>query len=174
MVQQVNASLYQCCEYHSDSMISVLCTFCFYINNLIKLVTKDSYIFVQNVLACSIADLESEPGLFTSIKEVIKYFSWISTAFLGNSVWFRIIAPLWELTIEIQLYNFSLWQKVFSEAEKMAKKYRKKLPAVPKARKLETFPSDALPFENEGDLYSNWKWFKFEKDKELKWAFVSY
>ncbi|PSS00037.1 30S ribosomal protein [Actinidia chinensis var. chinensis] len=77
-------------------------------------------------IALSIADLESEPGLFTSNKE-----------------------------------------KVYSESEEMARKYRQKLPAVPKARKLETFPSDALPFENEGDLYSNWKWFKFEKDKEL-------
>lgn len=76
-----------------------------------------------NKIALSIADLESEPGLFLSNKE-----------------------------------------KVFSDAEEMAKKYRQKLPAVTATRKLEPLPTDALPFHDEASLYANWRWFKFERD----------
>lgn len=75
-------------------------------------------------ISFSIADLESEPGLFMSNKE-----------------------------------------KVFSEAEEMAKKYRQNLPAVLANRKLEPLP-DATLFDNEASLYANWKWFKFERDDE--------
>ncbi|KAL2467946.1 Nucleic acid-binding proteins superfamily [Forsythia ovata] len=74
-------------------------------------------------ISLSIADLESEPGLFLSNKE-----------------------------------------KVFSEAEAMAKKYRRKILAVSATRKVEALPTDGLPFENEETLYANWKWFKFERD----------
>lgn len=53
-------------------------------------------------------------------------------------------------------------QKVFSEAEEMAKKYRQKLPSISAARKLEPVSTDNLPFNDEGYLYANWEWFKFE------------
>ncbi|CAI9763934.1 unnamed protein product [Fraxinus pennsylvanica] len=76
-------------------------------------------------ISLSIADLESEPGLFLSNKE-----------------------------------------KVFSEAEAMAKKYRQKILAVSAPGKVEALPTDGLPFENEETLYANWKWFKFERDDE--------
>eukprot|EP00262_Sarcandra_glabra_P006513 TRINITY_DN18843_c0_g1_i1.p1 TRINITY_DN18843_c0_g1~~TRINITY_DN18843_c0_g1_i1.p1 ORF type:complete len:506 (-),score=60.33 TRINITY_DN18843_c0_g1_i1:90-1607(-) len=76
-------------------------------------------------ISLSIADLESEPGLFLSNKE-----------------------------------------KVFSEAEEMAKKYRQKLPTVSATRKLDPLPSDVLPFDDEARLYSNWSWFKFERKNE--------
>eukprot|EP00268_Persea_americana_P056220 TRINITY_DN6613_c0_g1_i8.p1 TRINITY_DN6613_c0_g1~~TRINITY_DN6613_c0_g1_i8.p1 ORF type:complete len:143 (+),score=18.00 TRINITY_DN6613_c0_g1_i8:3-431(+) len=72
-------------------------------------------------ISLSIADLESEPGLFLSNKE-----------------------------------------KVLSEAEDMAKRYRPKLPVVFATRKLDPFPAETLPFDDESRLYSNWKWFKFE------------
>ncbi|KAL6209370.1 hypothetical protein ACLB2K_020312 [Fragaria x ananassa] len=71
-------------------------------------------------ISLSIADLESEPGLFVSNKE-----------------------------------------KLFSEAELMAKKYRQKLPAV-LSRRSETPQTNSLPFDSL-NMYANWKWFKFEK-----------
>ncbi|CAI9778005.1 unnamed protein product [Fraxinus pennsylvanica] len=74
-------------------------------------------------ISLSVADLESEPGLFLSNKE-----------------------------------------KVFSEAEAMAKKYRQKFLATSATRKVEAPPMDGLPFENEETSYANWKWFKFERD----------
>ncbi|CAH1446147.1 unnamed protein product [Lactuca virosa] len=58
-------------------------------------------------------------------------------------------------------------ERVFSEASEMAKKYRQKLPAVSIIRKLERLP-DALPFNDEDNMYANWKWFKFERDNEPK------
>ncbi|KAK4483976.1 hypothetical protein RD792_011187 [Penstemon davidsonii] len=76
-------------------------------------------------ISLSIADLESEPGLFLSNKE-----------------------------------------KVFSEAKEMAKKYRQKISGLSTKRKSEASPKDDLPFEDEEMLYSNWKWFKFERENE--------
>ncbi|XP_027365641.1 uncharacterized protein LOC113872347 [Abrus precatorius] len=74
-----------------------------------------------NKISLSIADLESEPGLFLSNKE-----------------------------------------RVFLEADMMAKKYKQKLPPAIITRQLEPLSTSGLPFENEA-LYANWKWFKFEK-----------
>ncbi|KAL8134201.1 protein PIGMENT DEFECTIVE 338, chloroplastic-like isoform X2 [Apium graveolens] len=84
------------------------------------LVVKSTF---PDKISLSIAQLESEPGLFMSDKE-----------------------------------------RVYSEAEAMAKKYRQKMPTVPLARKLKQFPADTLSYEDEENLYSNWKWFKFEMD----------
>ncbi|OMO89013.1 hypothetical protein CCACVL1_08061 [Corchorus capsularis] len=74
-------------------------------------------------ISLSTAELESEPGLFTSNKE-----------------------------------------RVFSEAEEMARKYRQNLATMPTPRNAEPL-TDALPFDNEESLYANWKWFKFESEK---------
>ncbi|KAH9757766.1 protein PIGMENT DEFECTIVE 338 [Citrus sinensis] len=74
-------------------------------------------------ISLSIADLESEPGLFVSDKE-----------------------------------------RVFSEAEEMAKKYRQKLPAVSVSPKSESLPTDTPPFDSEASMCANWKWFRFEQD----------
>ena len=59
-----------------------------------------------------------------------------------------------------------LSQRVFSEAEEMAKKYRQNLPAVSAPCNIEPPPTDDLPFDNEESLYANWKWFKFERENE--------
>ncbi|XP_028806062.1 uncharacterized protein LOC114760920 [Neltuma alba] len=73
-------------------------------------------------ISLSIADLESEPGLFLSNKE-----------------------------------------RVFHEAEMMARKYKEKLPPSLTRRRSDPLPRNSLPFENE-TLYANWNWFKFEKE----------
>ncbi|XP_057531889.1 protein PIGMENT DEFECTIVE 338, chloroplastic [Amaranthus tricolor] len=75
-------------------------------------------------ISLSIAELESEPGLFISDK-----------------------------------------QKVFAEAEEMAKKYRLKLPRISATHMSEPPISDLL-FEDEASLYANWKWFKFQRENE--------
>ncbi|CAL9185122.1 unnamed protein product [Musa hybrid cultivar] len=58
-------------------------------------------------------------------------------------------------------------EKVFSEAEEMAQKYRRKLPVISASHKFETPPTDSLPFDDEARLYANWKWFKFEQHTEV-------
>jgi len=58
-------------------------------------------------------------------------------------------------------------QKVFSEAEEMAKRYRQRLPVISLPRKSDPCPTAVLPFDDEAGLYSNWRWFKFEQHKEV-------
>ncbi|XP_010925073.2 protein PIGMENT DEFECTIVE 338, chloroplastic isoform X3 [Elaeis guineensis] len=100
------------------------------VSDVLKVDEKVKVVVVKSMfpdkISLSIADLESEPGLFLSNKE-----------------------------------------KVFSEAEEMAKKYRQRLPVVCATRKLEPVPADALPFDDEVRLYSNWQWFKFEQHNEM-------
>ncbi|KAK4860166.1 hypothetical protein QYF36_018499 [Acer negundo] len=98
------------------------------VNDLLKegetvkvLVVKSAF---PDKISLSVADLESEPGLFISDKE-----------------------------------------RVFSEAEEMAKKYRQKLPDVSTSPKSEPPPTNALPFDREANLCANWKWFKFQSDE---------
>nr|GMD91171.1 30S ribosomal protein S1, chloroplastic [Ipomoea batatas] len=93
------------------------------VNEKVKvLVVKSMF---PDKISLSIADLESEPGLFLSNKE-----------------------------------------KVFSEAEWMAKRYRQGIPASSMTRKREPLPTNSLPFEDGESMYANWKWFKFQKDNE--------
>ncbi|WJX71206.1 hypothetical protein P8452_55223 [Trifolium repens] len=82
------------------------------------LVVKSAF---PDKISLSIADLESEPGLFLSNKE-----------------------------------------RVFLEAEMMAKKYKEKLPPAFITKGSKPLSKSTLPFENEA-LYANWKWFMFEK-----------
>ncbi|KAJ9146073.1 hypothetical protein P3X46_028387 [Hevea brasiliensis] len=97
------------------------------VHDLLKVDEKVKALVVKSMfpdkISLSIADLESEPGLFISNKE-----------------------------------------RVFAEAEEMAKKYRQKLPAVLNTRKLETPLSDAFPFDSEATMHANWKWFRFERE----------
>ncbi|KAL5779026.1 hypothetical protein ACOSQ2_009763 [Xanthoceras sorbifolium] len=97
------------------------------VNDLVEEGEKVKVLVVKSAfpdkISLSIADLESEPGLFISNKE-----------------------------------------RVFSEAEEMATKYRQKLPAVSTSPKSESSPTDALPFDSEARLCANWKWFKFQSD----------
>ncbi|KAK9740970.1 hypothetical protein RND81_03G073700 [Saponaria officinalis] len=76
-------------------------------------------------ISLSIADLESEPGLFLSDKE-----------------------------------------KVFEEAEEMARRYRQKHPAVSSTRKSEPPLNTTQLFDNEESLFANWKWFVFQRENE--------
>ncbi|KAF5735328.1 hypothetical protein HS088_TW15G00830 [Tripterygium wilfordii] len=59
-------------------------------------------------------------------------------------------------------------EKVFAEAEEMAKRYRQKLPNVLPTHTLETPSTSGLPFDNEASMYANWKWFRFERENEVQ------
>ncbi|EOA34039.1 hypothetical protein CARUB_v10021539mg [Capsella rubella] len=73
-------------------------------------------------ISLSIADLESEPGLFISNKE-----------------------------------------KVFTEAEEMAQKYREKMPVVATSPIADRPPiTSSFPQGKDEEIYANWDWFKFE------------
>lgn len=76
-------------------------------------------------ISLSIAELESEPGLFLSSKE-----------------------------------------KVYAEAETMARKYKQNMSDVSVTKKIEHLPSESLYFQDEENFFANWKWFEFERDDE--------
>lgn len=102
-------------------------------------------------LLCSIAELESEPGLFLSNKEVFNYYFFINKVLQLKSDCYS------EMFV-----SFLCEQRVFVEADMMAKKYREKLPHAFITKGSEPLSKSAFPFENQA-LYANWKWFKFEK-----------
>jgi small subunit ribosomal protein S1 len=54
-------------------------------------------------------------------------------------------------------------QKVFSEAEEMANRYKEQLPVISQNTILlnDSLPGQMLPFDDEATLDANWKWFKF-------------
>ena len=111
-------------------------------------------------MSCSISDLESEPGLFISNKEVLILLIFFSE--LRFIIWSVCCFHPISLTEKIH----SIWQKVFAEADAMARKYKEKLPSGLAPHKSELSPTNALPFENEVRMYANWKWFKFEREYE--------
>ncbi|KAL5219856.1 hypothetical protein ABZP36_024569 [Zizania latifolia] len=56
-------------------------------------------------------------------------------------------------------------ERVFSEAEEIAKRYREQLPADSKNTKLDDdLPGGTIQFDDEATLYANWRWFKFLED----------
>ncbi|XP_074280205.1 protein PIGMENT DEFECTIVE 338, chloroplastic-like [Silene latifolia] len=81
--------------------------------------------FFPDKISLSIADLESEPGLFISDKE-----------------------------------------KVFEEAEDMAKRYKRKHSAVITTRKFEPSPANPQLFDDEESVFANWHWFVFQRETE--------
>ncbi|PKA50945.1 30S ribosomal protein S1, chloroplastic [Apostasia shenzhenica] len=84
-------------------------------------------------ISLSIAELESQPGLFLTDKK-----------------------------------------RVFSEAEEMAKRYRKRMPVFSAVSDDSgVLPVDVLPFDDEAKLYANWEWLKFEHEDESRGSAVS-
>ena len=57
-------------------------------------------------------------------------------------------------------------QKVFAEAEEMARRYRGRMPETPRSDKAGSScddDNDGVPFQDEAESYANWKWLKFIK-----------
>ncbi|KAL8523632.1 hypothetical protein ACS0TY_013563 [Phlomoides rotata] len=105
-------------------------------------------------------------GKINSVSDVLSVDEEVKVLVLKSMLPEKISLSIAALESEPGLF-LSNKEKVFSEAEEMAKKYRKKFIAVSTIRKLEALPMDGLPFEDEEKFYSNWKWFKFERDDEI-------
>ncbi|XVF29875.1 hypothetical protein REPUB_Repub16aG0008100 [Reevesia pubescens] len=101
----------------------------------------------------------------TSVAELLKEGEKIKVLVVKSLFPDKISLSTADLESEPGLF-ISNKERVFSEAEEMAKKYRQNLPAVSAIRNVELPPTDALPFDNEQSLYANWKWFKFERENE--------
>ncbi|KAI0496548.1 hypothetical protein KFK09_022868 [Dendrobium nobile] len=53
-------------------------------------------------------------------------------------------------------------EKVFFEADEMAKRYRQRTPVLPTTQKMNQLSDEVMPFDDEAKFYANWEWFKFE------------
>ncbi|KAK9748883.1 hypothetical protein RND81_02G087900 [Saponaria officinalis] len=57
-------------------------------------------------------------------------------------------------------------QKVFAEAEEMARKYKRKRPSVPVTRKSKPSMTTTQSSEDEKNVFANWEWFAFQRENE--------
>ncbi|XVE60883.1 hypothetical protein DITRI_Ditri05aG0162900 [Diplodiscus trichospermus] len=99
----------------------------------------------------------------TSVAELLKEGEKIKVLVVKSLFPDKISLSTAELESEPGLF-ISNKERVFSEAEEMAKKYRQNLPAVSAPHNAEAPSTDALPLDNEESLYANWQWFKFEEE----------
>uniref|UniRef100_A0ACD5T809 Uncharacterized protein n=1 Tax=Avena sativa TaxID=4498 RepID=A0ACD5T809_AVESA len=60
-------------------------------------------------------------------------------------------------------------EKVFSEAEEMARRYREQMPSDEAGSSYSSSDDDdGVPFEDEAESYANWKWLKFIKSDRVE------
>ncbi|XP_078152326.1 nucleic acid-binding proteins superfamily [Carex rostrata] len=102
-------------------------------------------------------------GRIRSINEVLKIGEEVKVLVVKSIIPDRIALSISELESEPGLF-LSNKEKVFSEAEEMAKEYRKKLPII--LPKQEPPPTSDLAFDDETKLYANWNWLRFERPVE--------
>ncbi|CAN6359351.1 unnamed protein product [Urochloa humidicola] len=58
-------------------------------------------------------------------------------------------------------------EKVFSEAEEMARRYREQIAEPPRPSEVEEPCNNSVPFDNEVRSCANWKWLKFSNSDEV-------
>ncbi|CAN1235253.1 Protein PIGMENT DEFECTIVE 338, chloroplastic [Linum perenne] len=99
----------------------------------------------------------------SAVSDVLKVDEKVKALVVMSSFDGKISLSTAELESEPGLF-LSDKERVFAEAEDMAKKYRQKLPATPKSVKVP--PNNSSLFDQDSIVYANWKWFKFESDTE--------
>ncbi|GER29368.1 30S ribosomal protein S1 [Striga asiatica] len=105
-------------------------------------------------------------GKVTSVRDLLKVDEKVKVLVVPSTIPDKISLSTAELESEPGLF-LSNKEKVFSEANEMAKKYRQKMLVIYAKRNLEALPTNGLPFGDEESLYANWRWFKFERDGEI-------
>lgn len=100
-------------------------------------------------------------GRITSVSDLLAINERVKVLVVKSMFPEKIALSIVDLESEPGLF-LSDKEKVFSEAEEMAKKFRQKKSTVSGTRKLDPLPLNGLPFGDEINLYANWDWFKFE------------
>ncbi|CAL0316054.1 unnamed protein product [Lupinus luteus] len=112
---------------------------------------RSGLLHVSNISSAEVASVSDILSVDENVKVLV-----VKSVFPG-----KISVSTADLESEPGLF-LSNKERVFAEAEMMAKKYKQKLPPAVFTKRLEPLPTSDMPFENE-QLYANWKWFKFEK-----------
>ncbi|WVZ69889.1 hypothetical protein U9M48_018605 [Paspalum notatum var. saurae] len=100
-------------------------------------------------------------GRVLSVSDILKIDDEVKVIVIKSNVPDKIALSIADLESAPGLF-LSDREKVFSEAEEMAKRYREQLPVISQSTTLDDgLPGEMLPFDDEAKLYANWKWFKF-------------
>ncbi|KAM0843693.1 hypothetical protein ACQ4PT_057532 [Festuca glaucescens] len=100
-------------------------------------------------------------GQVLSVSDILNVNDEVKVLVIKSNVSDKIALSIADLESAPGLF-LSNKEKVFSEAEEMAKRYREQLPVVSQNIELDyDLQGETIPFDKEATLYANWKWFKF-------------
>uniref|UniRef100_A0A0A9DBM1 S1 motif domain-containing protein n=1 Tax=Arundo donax TaxID=35708 RepID=A0A0A9DBM1_ARUDO len=106
-------------------------------------------------------------GQLRSVNNVLQLGERVKALVIKSMTPDRIALSIKDLESEPGLFMTNK-EKVFSEAEEMAQKYREQIAAdTPRSGEADDCCIDAVPFENESQSYANWKWLKFNKSDNV-------
>ncbi|KAL6610558.1 hypothetical protein ACP70R_040527 [Stipagrostis hirtigluma subsp. patula] len=106
-------------------------------------------------------------GQLRSISDVLKVGEKVKALVIKSTAPDRIALSIKDLESEPGLFVTNK-EKVFSEAEEMARRYREQIAETPPSGQAEDSWNDTVPFDNEAQSYANWKWLKFSKSAEVE------
>ncbi|KAK1699499.1 hypothetical protein QYE76_016196 [Lolium multiflorum] len=107
-------------------------------------------------------------GQLRSVSDVLQVGERVKALVIKSSAPDRIALSTKDLESEPGLF-LSDKEKVFAEAEEMARRYRDQMPVSPRSAEPGSSCSDdhGVPFEDEAESYANWKWLKFIKSDRV-------
>uniref|UniRef100_A0A0D9WJ32 S1 motif domain-containing protein n=1 Tax=Leersia perrieri TaxID=77586 RepID=A0A0D9WJ32_9ORYZ len=100
-------------------------------------------------------------GQLTSVGDVLKVGEEVKAIVIKSSAPDRIALSTKDLESEPGLF-LSNKEKVFSEAEEMAQRYRDQIAETHQPAELDSL-DEVAPFDDEAVSYANWKWLRFSK-----------
>nr|BAJ92840.1 predicted protein [Hordeum vulgare subsp. vulgare] len=105
-------------------------------------------------------------GQLRSVSDALRVGERVKALVIKSTTPDRIALSIRDLESEPGLF-LSNKEKVFVEAEDMARRYREQMPHSPRSGEADSSPDDddAVPFEDEAGSYANWKWLKFIKSE---------
>ncbi|CAN6359352.1 unnamed protein product [Urochloa humidicola] len=101
-------------------------------------------------------------GQLRSVADVLKVGETVKALVIKSATPDRIALSTKDLESEPGLFIINK-EKVFSEAEEMARRYREQIAEPPRPSEVEESCNDSVLFDNEAQSYANWKWLKFRK-----------
>ncbi|CAN6346053.1 unnamed protein product [Urochloa humidicola] len=102
-------------------------------------------------------------GQLRSVADVLKVGETVKALVIKSATPDRIALSTKDLESEPGLIITNK-EKVFSEAEEMARRYREQIAESPRpGDEVEEPFNDCVPLDNEAQSYANWKWLEFSK-----------
>lgn len=107
-------------------------------------------------------------GQLRSVSDVLEVGEKVKALVIKSTAPDRIALSIKDLESEPGLF-LSNKEKVFAEAEAMARRYRDRMPETPRSDEAGSSRNDddSVPFQDEAESYANWKWLKFVKSDSV-------